>query len=164
MRRRLTLIRHAKSIWDALNLRDFDRPLNRRGERDAPEMGQRLKQIDFLPEQLISSPAQRARQTAEIIAAQIGLREERILFDEGLYLASLEDLLNIIRNLDDRLLQVALCGHTPGLTELAAWLTGRGPDNLPTAAIFGVSLDLKSWDDLEIDMAEQTLYDFPKNR
>ena len=159
----LILIRHAKSSWKHPDLPDLLRPLNKRGQRDAPVMGGRLAKREVEPDLIASSPATRAIATAEAMAQEIGYPEEDIRVDERLYEASAFDLLEIIQGLDNALEHVMLIGHNPGLTELANDL-GCDVDNIPTCGVVELQFDIGSWalvgdvDPIHID------FDYPKNR
>ena len=91
----LHLLRHAKSAWDDPGLSDRERPLNKRGERDAPIMAQRVNEAGIRPSQIISSPAVRAWTTAKIFAKELGYPAEFLQREDGLYLASLDNLLGM---------------------------------------------------------------------
>ena len=96
----LTLVRHAKSSWKDTSLADRDRPLNKRGKRDAPEMGRRLTAAGVRPSLIVSSPAVRAWTTAKIIANEIGYPREFLQRDSALYLASVNGILDVIASQD----------------------------------------------------------------
>ena len=128
----LTLIRHAKSSWKYGGLDDLDRPLNRRGNRDAPLMGDILAARDCRPDVIHTSPALRALRTAEAIAAGIGYPQQRIVLDERLYHADTHDMLDVIQSLDESLGWVACVGHNPGFTETASYLARRRFAHVPT--------------------------------
>ena len=144
---RLMLMRHAKSDRSDATQQDFDRPLNARGRKTAPRMGKWLKKSGFAPEALISSPARRARETAQLVAGKLRFPEERIIWDDRIYNASLETLLAVIESHRDALSAALLIGHNPGLDELLAYLCA-GPlplDEegrlLTTGAVAVVALD-----------------------
>ncbi|NLE44319.1 MAG: histidine phosphatase family protein [Chloroflexi bacterium] len=159
----LTLVRHAKSSWKHPELQDWDRPLNKRGRRDAPAMGRRLADRGFWPDRLISSPAARTLATAEAIAAEIRYPLEDIVHDARLYSADAIDLLDIVRELSDILDHVALVGHNPALTDLANRLaTGSDIDNVPTCGIVEMDFDTDSWLDVGTVKATRFLFDYPK--
>lgn len=158
----LTLIRHAKSDWDDANLTDFDRPLNSRGKKDAPEMGRELAERDFMPDQIITSPAKRAMSTAKRIAKAIEFPKDAIQTDERIYEASLATLMEIVNELDDAADHVALIGHNPGLTELGNHLTGDDIANLPTCSVLSISFDVDSWNEVWEDSGQVDFYDDPK--
>lgn len=152
----LILVRHAKSSWKK-PLPDHLRPLNKRGQRDAPMMGERLARREIEPDAIITSPATRALVTAEVIAQEIGHPRDEIRIDERLYGASAFELLEIIQELDDYLDCVMLLGHDPGLTDLANDL-GCDIDNVPTCGVVELEFDTDSW--ALIDDVDPTRIDF----
>ena len=160
--KRLTLIRHAKSSWVDLGARDFDRKLNDRGKRDAPEMGRRLKARGCSPDGFVSSPAKRAFKTAKIIAEQIGYPEAGIRADERIYEAGVEDLLEVAGEMDDRWNHAILVGHNPGITRFAVWLGDRGFENVPTCGVVDLECRIGSWNALAMDCATLLDFDYPK--
>src|SRR5437762_9041010 len=121
----LILVRHAKSSWDDTSLPDKDRPLNNRGKRDAPKMGERLAKRGAKPDLILSSPAKRALKTAEIIAKKLDYKRKDIVVDDRLYAVKPDDLLGVIRKLGDKLERVMVFGHNPELTELAHRLSSE---------------------------------------
>lgn len=158
----LTLIRHAKSDWHSAARSDFERPLNQRGQKAAPLMGRRLATRGGAADLLLVSPAERARRTAELIAAELD-EPPPIDYVEAIYDADLSTLIELLHNLDDDLHEVILVGHNPGVTELGRWLCSQAPHHLPTCALLEFELPLMSWSDLSAGCAELRLYDFPKN-
>jgi phosphohistidine phosphatase len=160
--KRLTLVRHAKSSWKETGLTDHDRPLNKRGKHDAPMMGERLRDQGVSPDLLLSSTAKRARKTAEVIAAAIGYPPEAIAYDERLYLGSVDELLEAIRDLDDDKEHVMLFGHNPGFTALANRVGDATLENLPTCGVYSVELAIDRWKDVGEPTGRLWLYDFPK--
>jgi phosphohistidine phosphatase len=143
----LLVLRHAKSSWDDPHLDDHDRPLNARGERDAPRMGRLARKKRLSVELIISSDALRARLTAEAVADAIGYGGQ-ILLDPRLYHASAADILAVLRSaVDDNVTTVMIVGHNPGLEDLVARLTGD-PEALPTAALAQTALPIERWPDL----------------
>jgi len=119
----LTLIRHAKSSWGNAGLVDRERPLNKRGERDAPIMGKRVFDAGIRPTLIISSPAVRAWSTAKIIAKELGHSIEFLQQDSGLYLASLDNLLDVVASQDPGIDNLMLFAHNPGLTQMVNFLS-----------------------------------------
>lgn len=160
--RQLTLLRHAKSSWDDAGLKDRERPLNERGEHDAPLMGRRLHARGARPTLFLTSPAVRARRTAQIIAREIGYPQEFLQREDDLYLASPDEVVAVIARQDSSFRDLIVCGHNPGLTELANRLTGAAIDNLPTTGVVVVALELKSWADLEGAQGDLLLFDYPR--
>jgi phosphohistidine phosphatase len=158
--RRLTLIRHAKSSWKDAEIGDFDRPLNARGERDAPRMGRRIADAAKPPELLVSSPARRAARTAELIAGQ--LDGARLELERALYLATPEQMLDVIRGLDAAVRHAALVGHNPGTTELVEQLSGAEVGNVPTCGVVRLRLGIDAWNEVEPGCGEIEDFDYPK--
>jgi phosphohistidine phosphatase len=161
--KRLTLMRHAKSSWENDSLDDFDRPLNARGLKAAPEMGRRLRALGDLPELILSSPAARAIETARRVAAEIGHPESRILEVPGLYHASPAKILEILQSLESAAHHVMVVGHNPGMTEFANSLGEIRIDNMPTAGMLCVDLPGEVWSEIDPDGAEAVYFDYPKN-
>jgi phosphohistidine phosphatase len=143
----LFLVRHAKSSRDDPTLADRDRPLDDRGEHDAPKMGKRLAKRDVKPDLIVSSPAKRALATAQMIADELDYKRKDIVVNDRLYAASVDKLLAVIHALDDRLKRVMLFGHNPEFTELAQRLSSEIGD-MPTCAVAEFSFDAKSWSDI----------------
>lgn len=160
--KRLTLVRHAKSSWRNPDLPDFDRPLNKRGEQDAPLMARRLAKCNLVFDLVLASPARRTRLTAEAIAEQRAVDTTRITFDERIYLATAGELINLLQTIDDKLQDVLLVGHNPGITDLANYLVGGRLENVPTCGIFSVELPITSWQRLERAAGTLLFYDYPK--
>ena len=160
----LTLVRHAKSSWNDTSLSDRDRPLNKRGKRDAPEMGRRITAAGIRPSLIVSSPAVRAWTTAKIIADQIGYPREFLQRDSALYLASVNGILDVIVAQDAGFNNVMLVGHNPGFTDFANYLVPGLTNNIPTAGVVCVELDTDDWSLYDKPDANLVLYDFPKNR
>ena len=160
----LTLLRHAKSSWKDTSLSDRDRPLNKRGERDAPEMGRRIAAAGIRPSLIVSSPAVRAWTTARIIAGEIGYPREFLQRDKRLYLASVNGILDVIVAQDAGFNSLMLVGHNPGFTDFANYLVPGLTNNMPTAGVVSVELDSEDWSLYDKPATELLLYDFPKNR
>ena len=158
--KRLFLIRHAKSSWDDGALRDKDRPLNERGKRDAPKVGERLAKRRVKPDLILSSPATRALATAEIIAKKLDYKRSRIVVDDRLYAVEADELLDVIRQLDDGAECVLLIGHNPELTELAHRLF-RKITHLPTCAVAKFTFDAKSWTGIGRDKPAKAALEYP---
>jgi phosphohistidine phosphatase len=125
--RTLYLMRHAKSDWHSVARSDFERPLNKRGVKDASRVGQWLHTQKIAPSLILSSPARRAQQTAEAVTEVMGLDEDRIQFDKNLYLADRVALLNVLYAIPESTDSVLLVAHNPGLDELVGWLAAEPP-------------------------------------
>ena len=140
--RELILTRHAKSDWGDARLADHDRPLNARGLRDAPRMARHLAGDDVAVERIFSSTALRARSTAEVFGAQLGVAVE---LDAELYLAPAQTLLR--KAAASGASSVMIVAHDPGLSNLVYALSGGGITHMPTCAVATFSWDLDSWQD-----------------
>jgi len=141
---------------------DLDRPLNKRGERDAPRMGKRLARSDDVPELIVSSAAVRAARTAMVIAEQLGLDPAEVVLGAELYLAAPEQLLDVVRSLDEGVGHAALVAHNPGITDFVNALAGSEIDNVPTCGVARLKLDVERWDDTDCGCAELLDFDYPK--
>jgi phosphohistidine phosphatase len=147
----LTLLRHAKSGWDDLVSRDFDRPLNPRGRRAARTVGQEMKARGLAFDLVLASPARRVIETLEEVTASYGALEAQ--YDERLYLASVATLLDIVRAAPDQVERLLLVGHNPGLEELALCLAQRDEGGLrgevevkyPTGTVAEIALPVEHW-------------------
>jgi len=158
----LYLVRHAKSSWKYADLDDFERPLNKRGRRNAPLMGSILKKLEAKPDLIISSPAIRASMTARIISEQINYSLENIQYDESVYAASENELLHIIAEIDDQVTKAMVIGHNPGLTSLAN-LVGDSPiSNIPTSGACCIELSISSWANIWKHHGKLKFFEFPK--
>lgn len=122
----LLVMRHAKSDWST-NESDFDRPLNKRGLKDARRMGQWLKQQNIVPDRLVSSPALRTTETVKIVCKQLGINNEDIIWDDRIYEADLDDLLQVVAEHGKNANRLMLTGHNPGLDSLVNYLTSDEP-------------------------------------
>ena len=141
----LYLLRHAKSSWDNANLTDFERPLNERGMKAAPLIGRYMKENNIVPDVIISSPAVRANETAELVVEAADIETE-FRFDEKIYEATWLDLLRVIANTEDEIETVLLIGHNPGFEETVFRLTDK-MISMPTAALVKITLDIKRWNE-----------------
>jgi phosphohistidine phosphatase len=157
----LLLVRHAKSSRDDATLADRDRPLNDRGLRDAPKMGERLAKRDVKPDLILSSPALRAHTTAQLMAKKLDYKARDIVMDDRIYASSPRILLEIIHGLDDKLKCVMLIGHNPELSEIAHRLSSEITD-MATCAIAEFEFDIKSWTKVGKQPPEKVKLDEPK--
>ena len=128
-------VRHAKSSWEDMSLRDIDRPLNPRGKRDAPFMAKLLKGKGVKADAIISSPANRAFSTASVFAAELEVKKEDIRVKDQIYEAYTNDVLDVISNLEDDLETVLIFGHNPTFTSLANMFSKDYIPNVPTCGI-----------------------------
>ncbi|HEY0098306.1 MAG TPA: histidine phosphatase family protein [Pyrinomonadaceae bacterium] len=137
------LLRHAKSSWKDPGQSDFERPLNGRGREAAPLVGQFMLQKKVRPNLILSSPAERARQTAALVIKAANLDAE-LRFDERIYEADAARLLEVVSQIDEAAGVALLVGHNPGMEDLLTTLTGER-HAMPTAALARIILDVEKW-------------------
>jgi phosphohistidine phosphatase len=160
----LLVVRHAKSSWDIGTLNDFERPLNDRGKKDAPDMAKRLKEKNILIDAFIASPAKRAKKTAELFIEEYGRSKDDIFFISKLYHAPAEIFFEVIESLQEHFNTVAVFSHNPGITQFVNMLTDDARlDNMPTCGIFAVRLQSPSWKNFRKAKKEFLFFDYPKN-
>ncbi|HUQ88812.1 MAG TPA: histidine phosphatase family protein [Vicinamibacterales bacterium] len=145
--KRLLILRHAKSSWADSSQADWQRPLNARGVRDAPRVGEWLRERAIVPDVIITSDAIRARTTAEAVATAAGYTRD-IITEPSIYNARPEDLLEVVTRVGDDARIALLVGHNPGLEDLIHQLTGQ-PHGMGTAAIVALDLAIDRWSDLD---------------
>jgi phosphohistidine phosphatase len=143
----LLLLRHAKSSWKDPDLPDHDRPLNKRGQNDAPRMGKLLKDEDLIPDLIMSSTAVRAKKTAELVAKACKYKGE-ISLNKSLYGAEPADYLKILQELSDKHKTVLVVGHSPSVEETVDVLTGSPDVIMPTCTLAHISLPIQNWAEL----------------
>lgn len=151
----LYIARHAKSSWDDASLSDFDRPLNKRGKRDAPFMAEKLKELGLKPDLILSSPANRAKTTAEHYQETLG---SKLKFDGRIYEASLMSLIYLAREMFEEIDSLMIVGHNPGLTMLNDRVSNKSIYNIPTAAVVAVEFE----DGVGAHKGKQVFYEYPK--
>ncbi len=154
--KKLYLLRHAKSSWKDFSIRDFDRPLNKRGKKDAPFMAEQMAKKGIHPDIILSSPAQRAKSTAQHFSEKL---QTDIVYNDAIYEASTSTLKKIIKEAFQDYDEIMLVGHNPTLTVLSNSLTSHQIDNLPTAGIVGFEFEVET-----IERAKTTLlfFEYPK--
>ena len=160
--KKLFIIRHAKSDQSFFG-NDFERPLNERGKSDAPVMAKRLLDKKCIIDALVSSPAVRAKKTAELFAETLKMPGTDIIFISALYHASPEIFYEVVAGLSNELNMVAIFSHNPGISYFVNSLkTKTQIDNMPTCAIFAVSADIKEWSCFIKAKKEFLFFDYPK--
>ena len=159
----IILVRHAKSSWKDLSLDDFDRPLNKRGKRDAPFMGKKLKDRQMMPDIILSSPAKRAEITVAAIAKAIGYPIKKIIFDNNMYHADALYLFKMVQKLGDEHDTVMCIGHNPGFNNFASMLLEKNPvNNIPTTGIYSIKFKVNKWGKIRSGKGEYVFFDYPK--
>ncbi len=160
--RTLYLLRHAKSSWKDDSLRDFDRPLKRRGQEAAEQIGKVLASEQMTSSLLvISSPAARARETTKLVLESAGLNLEP-RFDERIYEADVRTLLEVIGSIPDKSTTAMLVGHNPGFENLLSYLT-RDDRHMPTAALAKIEFEAGSWGEVSEGLGQLESFVTPKN-
>ena len=142
----LLLMRHGKSSWDNIDLSDHERPLKKRGKRDARRMGDVIISEDLIPDIVLSSTANRAKSTAYLVSESFDL-ESDIQLHPSLYHGSLSDYFDLISSLDDFVKIVMIIGHNPDLEEILLELTDIN-ESLPTSALAQIEFDIDHWSEL----------------
>lgn len=150
-------MRHAKSSWKDESLDDHDRPLNKRGKREAPRMGELLKEQKLVPDFILCSSARRARKTAECVAFAAGYRGETRITSE-LYMVPPARILEVLAVIPPNHASVLLIAHNPSLEELFERLTNQSR-GFSTASIARLQLEIETWDQVA-DNPAASLLDF----
>ena len=158
----LLIVRHAKSSWNDHTLSDFDRPLNDRGQKDAPEMAERLVKRKVPIDMFVSSPAKRAKKTALAFTKAYGRDKDEIVFVESLYHATENEFFNVISQLPETANSAAVFSHNPGITDFVNRLTDIRVDNVPTCGVFAVTFD-GQWQSFKQTPKQFLFFDYPKN-
>jgi len=147
--KRLLIMRHAKSSWKDSDLTDHERPLKKRGKNDAHQMGKLLKSKKIVPDMIICSTAERAKETAELLAEAMKYKNE-IIYSDALYMAEPMDILNEIASHASKEKTVMVIGHNPGSEALVQILTGK-VECLPTGSIAYVTAKMDDWKEIAKD-------------
>lgn len=158
----LILVRHAKSSWDNPNIPDHERPLNKRGERDAPFMGDILKEKNLTVDMIVSSTASRAHTTAMEIAKRLDYPVDNIETDEIIYHAGAKNILKLIQTFNDDWETVIMFGHNPDLNYLASYLSGEPFEKFPTCGITAIDFDIHSWIEIDDKNGRLRFFEYPK--
>ena len=158
----LYLVRHAKSSWKYPRLDDFERPLNKRGRKNAPFMGSILRELKVSPDLIVSSPANRAAVTARIIAAALDYPLEDIRYSEAIYEFGEKALIEVVKEIDDDVNQAMVVGHNPATNGLANYIGDQSIGNIPTCGVFCVELDIASWSNIKAHCGKVKFFEYPK--
>ena len=144
--KKIYLMRHAKSSWKDEKLSDHERPLKKRGIKDAKHMAQMLESKEYIPQRIICSTAERAVQTADVFAKACDYKKE-ITYSDKLYMAEVKDFYEVLKDLPDKVSSVMLIGHNPGMEAFLQVLTKK-VESLPTSSIAYIKVPVKSWSEL----------------
>jgi phosphohistidine phosphatase len=145
--KRLTLIRHANADWKNPSVPDFDRPLNKRGISEAEALGKQLLEQELVPDLVLASPARRTQQTTEVLVRKLAFAPRRVKSQEVLYLATIDDILALVRATGPKVQHLAIVGHNPGISEVAKHLAPEGTTiiDLTTGAACTLTFTARSW-------------------
>lgn len=157
------IIRHAKSSWGDVSVPDFDRSLNERGQKDAPEMAKRLLAKKIKIDAFVSSPARRAKKTCKLFCIEYDADPGKAIYVDKLYEASVHTFYEVIRALNDKYKHVAIFSHNPGITDFVNTLCSDIKiDNMPTCSIFAVEIPIDTWDKFNGAEKRFLFFDYPK--
>jgi phosphohistidine phosphatase len=160
----LLIIRHAKSSWANHSQSDFERPLNERGNRDAPKMAARLVSKKIKIDAFISSTAIRAKETCEHFCAVYGVDADQIQWMDALYHASADTIHQVLAQINDKYQTVAIFCHNPGITDFVNDLVEDVViDDIPTCGIFAASAEIQSWSAFSTAKKSFLFFDYPKH-
>lgn len=159
----LLLIRHAKSSWNDVTLPDFERPLNERGKHDAPLMAKKVKDKKIEIDAFVSSPAKRAKKTAEIFMDEFDAKMKNLILIPSLYEATVEKFYDAVENLKDKNETVALFAHNPGITDFINSLECTPVYDMPTCAVYAIKIKTKTWKEFREAKKEFLFFEYPKN-
>jgi len=157
----LLLARHAKSDWNSPSTNDFGRPLNQRGQQDAPLMASYLKQCGYSVGQIISSDALRALQTAEHYRQCLRPIHDLISYHD-LYLASLAEIVYLVQHIAPRENTVMLVGHNPGMSEALNYFSTESVAEMPTCSVGIIQFDVSRWQDAVQSTGVLLGFEYPK--
>ncbi len=160
--KKLTLIRHANSNWKHPGLSDHDRPLNKKGEMDASEMGRRFSEHGARLDKIYASTAMRARTTALKFLDAMKLDDSHMELEDELYLASKEMMLGFISDLEHDDAEIAIVGHNPGMSDLAKHLSQMDVGDMPTCCVIELSYDVNSWPEVPAASPATVWQDYPQ--
>ena len=146
MKRELILIRHTKSSWANLNMRDFDRPLKKDRTDDAQNMAKRLKKLGLNPDLILCSPSLRTKQTVEFFCNKLKYDYNKIVFDMRLYESSAEEYMQVIRETDTAVQTLVVLGHNPSITHFVNQFLANKIDEVPTTGVVWLELENDTWE------------------
>ncbi len=158
----LVLIRHSKSDWTDPHLTDIERPLNKRGKRDAPFMAKLLKEKGIIPDLILSSPATRAIQTLNYFLQEYQFDKNKVIIRDEIYTMGATAIRKLISSIDDKHNVVFLFGHNPDITSLGNQLSDMFVENIPTTGILCIDFDFDSWKEILTKGGKLRFFEYPK--
>ena len=160
--KQLYLIRHAKSSWNNAELTDLERPLNKRGERDAPFMAQKMVQKGMQVDAFCASPSERTKATAQAFAAALDYPLEAIHWDRRIYETTASGLLKVIQQWKEDWQSVALFAHNYACTDLANYYASPSIDNVPTTGVVHLAFDVEHWAEINKNNGKVLDFEYPR--
>jgi phosphohistidine phosphatase len=162
--KRLTLVRHANAEQEA-DVRDFERPLSKKGQGEASEMARRFHERGLIPDLILASAAVRTRETAETFAKVLGVPARLLQAEDSLYLAEGDHIITMIRGVGPRVAHLMVIGHNPGISAAAISLAPEAvQSDLPTCAILTMSVSCKTWDLVDRRCVRESQRDAPSKK
>ena len=159
----IIFLRHAKSSWSNPGLRDHDRPLNKRGNRDAPIMASQLKKMYPIIDQVFVSTSQRTRETIQYFIEEYGENLKNISFEASLYHGSPNDYQDMLIQASPESETILMVGHNPGITYVANDCSSNSfIDNIPTCGIFILQSNEEHWHEVNLTSCSRLLFIYPK--
>jgi len=150
----LLILRHAKSDWSQPYTSDYDRPLNERGKKDAPLIGEEIFRRKIVPQIILSSTAKRAKRTAEKVSQSFNY-QGKIVWMEKFYFGDEDDIIKALQTIESQYERVMIVGHNPTLENLVALLTSSKMDiELPTASLVSIDFNFEAWNKLTLNSGE----------
>lgn len=156
------ILRHAKSSWSDPTLADIERPLNKRGKRDAPLMAEIMRRFNYIPDRIYLSPSARTRATIKPIVKILEIPKEQISIEYPLYHGYYDDYEAIIQNIDADIDSILMVGHNPGITYIANSCAGPILDNVPTSGLLVIQSSIDDWNSFSFSESTLVKYHFPK--
>jgi len=153
--------RHAKSNWNEDGISDFDRPLNEKGQSDAPLMAKYLQQCGYLIHEIMSSDAARALATAEEYKKRL-TPDTPVVLNHSIYLASHLDIVDIIKTLPAKKSTIMLVGHNPTMTDVVNYYAENGVTDMPSCSVAIVQFDVSNWHDIKKGSGDLLAFEYPK--
>jgi phosphohistidine phosphatase len=159
----LILLRHGKALKESTSGNDYDRTLDERGKTEVAHMARLLKEKKTIPEIIVASPAKRTSKTAEIVIKELGLNKSHLEFESSIYDASLQDLMHVIRAVNNNYSQIMLVGHNPSITGLVGFLTPTFLEHVPTSGLVAIELEISIWQMAQPQCGKLLWYKGPKD-
>ena len=163
MAKQLLLVRHGKSEKEDHDLKDFDRPLNHKGNKNSVAMAEKLLKKHWSLPFLVSSPALRAFSTAKHFARVFDIQEDKIQTNKAIYEANTTALLQVVNSLLNEYDTIAIFGHNPGFTDFANYLADAHIYNIPTSGVVIINFDVEDWKEISRHTGTMLSFDFPNN-